>query len=890
MLAKDQTESLLPVAASTPMMQQYLDIKHQYMECLLFYRMGDFYELFYDDALIAADVLDIALTKRGKNDDQDIPMCGVPWHSHEPYLYKLIKAGYKVAICEQMESPAEAKKRGYKAVVKREVVRIATPGTLIEDQLLDASESNYLACIALVGNYISIAWVDISTGEFFTAISSKQTLGSDIARLRPKEILVSEGLLVHAVYGPVLSDYKELLSIQVNSLFSESKVKSKLLTHFELASLDALGLTAASHVVASGALLEYLSITQKSQLPRLQFPKVVQAQQFMAIDAATRRNLELEQTLHGDRKGSLLDIIDHTQTSPGARALRNDLACPLTSANIINQRLDAVSFFVRQPGLADALREYLAEIPDLERSVARLCMDKGGPVDVLHVGVAVQMAYKVMHQLQSVGHLPLAISQLMKGIDGHRDLSKDIIAAIDDEATRFVKDGDFVKARYNSRLDELRELTTNSKEAITRLRDQYRQQTGVNTLKITRNNVLGYYVEVTPAHKSKIDETIFIHRQGLANAARYTTAELKQLESDILNAADEALALEKAIFEQFSKDIQQLAESLCSVSKFIARLDVFSSLAHLARMQGYVRPTVDESLAFTIKGGRHPVIEAVGQGTFVANDCDLCPNRRLWLLTGPNMAGKSTFLRQNALIALLAQMGSFVPADEAYIGVVDKLFSRIGASDDLASGRSTFMVEMVETATILNQATKKSLVILDEIGRGTATYDGLSIAWAVAERIHHHNKSRALFATHYHELTALSSELAAMVCYTMKVKEFEGKVVFLHQVIEGAADRSYGIYVATLAGLPKPVIRRAKAILQTLQDTQANRPLHILTEGLPLFKQAYATEDAANTNEDVTKSGSHKALDMLDEIAIDDLSPKEALDILYQLKKLSEQE
>lgn len=886
-----KTAEITHDVAVTPMMRQYLDTKAQYPDYLLFYRMGDFYELFFDDAVIAASVLNIALTKRGKHQENEIPMCGVPWHSYEPYLHKLIKSGHKVAVCEQMETPQEAKKRGYKAVVNREVVRIITPGTLVEDSLLEARRCNYLvSLVAAKSNDIALAWIDMSTGEFMASMTSKQALQADLARLNPAEILLSEAFMKEESVRQILQPYQSCLTLQVQSLFEYQKAKNKLEQIFAVATLDSFGSFAKEQLIACGALLEYVSITQKGQLPRLNYPKMCANDQFMAIDAATRRNLEIEITLSGQRQGSLLHTIDRTITSAGARLLRNYMAAPLTSSEMIDKRLDMIHFLLNQSELRVGLRHALTHIPDLERALSRICADKAGPYDMLAIANALKQAVSIRSHFESLtAQLPLGLTQMITQLGRHGELADELLSAFKEEPSRLVRDGQFIATGYHPRLDELRSLAQNGKQAIQELRDHYREMTGVTSLKITHNNVLGYYIEITALHAKKLEHTEFSHRQTLANVMRYTTQKLRDLEQDILHAAEEALTIELQLFQTLAGHIKTHAETIALEAQALASLDVMTGLALLAMEQHYVRPIIDDSKAFIIKNGRHPVVEAflaqTGQSQFVANDCDLSPNQRLWLLTGPNMAGKSTYLRQNALITLLAQMGSYVPATYAHIGVVDKLFSRVGASDDLAHGRSTFMVEMVETATILNQATPKSLVILDEIGRGTATYDGLSIAWAVAEHLHHHNKSRGLFATHYHELTNLRSQLSAMACYTMKVKEWEGEVVFMHQVIAGPSDRSYGIHVAKLAGLPKNVIKRATDILHNLEVMEEQKPKQLLTAGLPLFA-VNRSQEVIDTGEEDSAEVTHPVLAKLETLKMDELSPKEALDVLYELKAL----
>lgn len=877
------TTTLPPAAAQTPMMQQYLAVKQAHPGCLLFYRMGDFYELFFDDAVKASEALDIALTKRGKQEGQDIPMCGVPFHSYEPYLEKLIRQGFKVAICEQMETPEEAKKRGYKAVVKREVVRIVTPGTLTEEVLLEPREANFLAALAVKEETMALAWVDISTGMFYTSPTSREALNHDLARLNAKELLLPENTLGDKGLSTVLQEWKEALSPHPASLFDNTRAEQALKRFYGVASLEGFGTFSPAEMSACGALIAYIHLTQKGAMPRLSPPVRNERQHFMAMDAATRRNLELVASFSGTRKGSLLEVIDKTVTGAGARLLSYYLSAPLTDATAIHKRQDNVQFFCANPTLRQQLREVLKQVPDMERALSRLCLERGSPRDLTSLRDGLKRGLRIAEVLEfsGIAAIPPTIVALLHDIGSYDELLEDLTRALKFEVGALARDGGFVASGYHPRIDELRHLQENSRQALIALQDKYRKETGVNTLKVTHNNVLGYFVEVTPQHVKKMVEPPFIHRQTLANAVRYTTEELKRLESDIVNAKDQVLKLELEVFARLVEMVKTQAERIVLTAQALAALDVASGLAELAVTHHYTRPQVDNSLIFAVKNGRHPVVEAhlhkTSTSGFIANGCDLSGKQRLWLLTGPNMAGKSTFLRQNALIAVLAQIGSFVPAEEAHIGTVDRLFSRVGAADDLARGRSTFMVEMVETATILNQATPRSLVILDEIGRGTATFDGLSIAWAVVEHLHHAITCRALFATHYHELTALAAKLPHLRCYSMRVKEWQGNVVFLHEVAEGAADRSYGIHVAKLAGLPGSVLRRAEEILHTLENAETTgQAVAALTDGLPLF--AYQKEETTRCIPEVEI--------LVREVECDQLTPRQALDFVYKLKAL----
>ncbi len=866
-------------ATVTPMMQQYLTTKREYQDCLLFYRMGDFYEMFFDDAIKAAEVLDIALTKRGKHDENDIPMCGVPYHSCEPYLQRLIKSGLKVAICEQMESPEEAKKRGYKAVVKREVVRVVTPGTITEDNLLDTRQSNYLAALSTIGGRLALAWVEISTGECKTMLSSPETINADLARLNPKEILVAERFTDNIP----LPEWKSVLTTHVTSMFEVQRAVQRLKDFYEVGDLAAFGEFQSCELSACGALIEYLNLTQRGAMPRLAPPTRFIAQHFMMMDAATRRNLELTLSLSGERKGSLLSIIDKTVTGAGARLLSSYISAPLAYAEGINARLDNVQFFCEQAHLREDLRKNLKHIPDIERALSRICLDRASPRDLTAIRDGLTEALRVAELLEFNKTKPMGIRQLCSDIGSHDSLLEQLRKALKDEVGALARDGGFIASGCHAKLDELRGLQVNSRQKLAQLQEEYRKSTGINTLKVTHNNILGFFIEVTPMHSKKMEEDRFIHRQTLASAVRYSTVELQELESNIVSAKDKILAIELEIFAVLVASIKSHAESISLTAQALAALDVASGLAELAQERNYTRPQVDNGTAFTIKGGRHPVVEVHVEkqtgAAFIANDCDLSAQQRLWLLTGPNMAGKSTFLRQNALITILAQIGSYVPAQSAHIGTADRLFSRVGAADDLARGRSTFMVEMVETATILNQSTERSLVILDEIGRGTATYDGLSIAWAVVEHLHNTSRCRTLFATHYHEMTSLTSMLPSLACYTMRVKEWQGNVVFLHEVMHGAADRSYGIHVAKLAGLPKPVIKRATELLHSLENTHAAGSIASLAQDMPLFTQTTSTQPQTPTSQPSAVEAELSALD------VDSLTPREALEVLYRLKE-----
>jgi DNA mismatch repair protein MutS len=874
---------------ATPMMAQYLGIKSAHEDYLLFYRMGDFYELFFDDAARASEALDIALTKRGKHQGDDIPMCGVPVHAAESYLEKLIRKGFRVAVCEQVEDPAEAKKRGAKSVVRREVVRLVTPGTLTEDSLLEARSANMLAALGRTsgsgaGNDFALACADMSTGVFQVCALRESDIAAELARVSPRELLAPDGLLAQENLAPLLKALGPALTPLPSSRFDSASGERALLAHYGVLSLDGLGNFSRAELSAAGALVAYLELTQKGKRVALGRLSRVSPKHFMAIDASTRRNLELTETLSGGRSGSLLAVIDRSVTAAGARELASRLSAPLTDVKAIAARHDAVELFFKNSELRRVLRDALRAAPDLSRAIARLSVQRGGPRDLGNIRDAIKAARILREGLNKIalaGEAIAAADAITQGIAAASALYDRLENLLVAEPPYFSRDGGFIRAGVHAPLDEVRALRDESRRVIASLESQYRSASGVAALKIKHNGVLGYFIEVTQQHADKLmgNKDLFRHRQTMAGAVRFSTDELASLASRISQAGEQALAIEKSLFDEMTALALDNAESLAAIAAALAAIDVSVSLAELAVAARHVRPTMDNGFGFKIVRGRHPVVEAALASdhacSFVPNDCDLSPNSkgRLWLVTGPNMAGKSTFLRQNALIAILAQMGGFVPADSAHIGIVDRLFSRVGAGDDLAAGRSTFMVEMVETAAILNQATEKSLVILDEIGRGTATYDGLAIAWAAAEHLHESNKSRALFATHYHEMVALCERLNAVTCVTMKVKEWNDSIVFLHEVTPGAADRSYGIHVAKLAGLPDQVVRRAEEVLAALEEgKEGHTPLAHIDE-LPLFG-ATAPKPKGNAVEEALRA-----------VEPDALSPKEALEVLYDLKR-----
>lgn len=864
----------------TPMMAQYMSVKAAHPDCLLFYRMGDFYELFFDDALIASAVLDITLTKRGKTQGDDIAMCGVPFHSCDPYIARLIRAGHKVAICEQTETPEEAKKRGgSKALVTREVIRIITPGTLIEDTLLNARANNYIAALSDIGGQYGLAIADVSTGEFLVQTIAKEQALPTLLRLDASEVLIPGALeqpSFHSVQG---------LTPLPSALFDSEKGRAQLEALFGHGIMSDLGAFSRAEIAACGALIAYITETQKGQLPHLTRPRQISTSDVMEIDPSTLRSLELIRTQSGEKAGSLLDTIDMTLTGAGARMLQARLMAPLRSVPEIFHLHDEIETLISQFHLVKDIRTLLKETPDIERSVARLSLMRGGPRDLANLrdGLGIAAMLRALLIEKNLAHSALGrIANGLKLSDGLESYRSLLATALTDSPPLLSRDGGFIANGYSTELDKFRALKTEARQHIAGLQSKYTQMTGVETLKITHNNILGYFIEVPAKRADKMmvkdggTDNPFVHRQTMANAVRFTTPELAELERDIYAAADKSLAMEENFFQEFCKTLMQLADQLSIVARALAELDVATANATLAVEREYVRPIITDGFQFEIMKGRHPVVEyslKKNHITFAPNDCSLGESEKLWLLTGPNMAGKSTFLRQNALIAIMAQAGFYVPAVSAQIGVIDKVFSRVGASDDLAKGQSTFMMEMVETSAILKQATARSLVILDEIGRGTATYDGLSIAWAALEYLHNKIGCRGLFATHYHELTNLSRELKKLACYTMQIKEWKGEVIFLHHVARGTADRSYGIHVAQLAGLPEDVIARAEQVLSILEESKAkSAPVD-----LPLFHLPPAAPAKPKISEVEAE---------LAEINPDSLSPREALEALYRLRSL----
>ena len=874
-------------------MAQYLAVKQHHKDILLFYRMGDFYEMFLHDAEIASEALGIALTHRGEIEGKRVQMCGVPVHAADSYLAKLIKMGHRVAVCEQSETPEQFKKRGGKGPLPRDVVRVITPGTLQEDGLLDAFQNNFLAAIGRVNDKLAVAWADMSTGSFQVQESAHTDLDALLTRLNAAEFIYPEDLsdlasgLTSAGSGTALPA----------AAFNHRKAEAALCQHYEVTTLQGIGQFSPQMLSAAGGLLAYLQQTQLATMPYLKRLSAEWPDAFMVIDAATRKSLELSRTLTGERKGSLLSAIDKTSTAGGARLLHRRLSAPLTARPAIETRLGLATWFTQNPMIASEAREILATIPDIERALSRLATGRGGPRDLsgLAQGLYKARSLSLMLNRGGAAESQKEILALAEIAQNPAPLAEKITPALADELPLLARDGHFIRQGYDRQLDELRQMRDESRRLMANLQAGYAEATGITALKIKHNNVLGYHIEVRAAHAEKLmQDDRFIHRQTTAQAVRFTTTDLAEKEQALSSASDRALALEIELFEQLVKDVIASIDPVLASADAIAALDVACSTARLAELYDYCCPRLTDDTAFSIEGGRHPVVEqAIGQETkFIANDCSLSEEANLWLLTGPNMAGKSTYLRQNAHMAILAQAGFYVPAKRAEIGIVDKIFSRVGASDDLARGQSTFMVEMVETAAILNQSTAKSLVILDEIGRGTATWDGLAIAWACLEYLHDQIACRALFATHYHELTALQAQLQRLRPHAMQVKEWKGSIIFLHQVASGAADKSYGVHVARLAGLPKMVTRRAGQLVSQLEAGS----LHTKAPALPLFdlpengqndlynagyNSGYNSGyDASSEAEDTLEN----LRQMIAELEPDSLTPKQALSVLYDLK------
>ena len=883
----------------TPVIRQFLEVKSEHPDSLLFYRMGDFYELFFDDAEIAAAALDITLTKRGKADGEDIPMCGVPYHAVDAYMTRLIKRGYRVAICEQSETPEEAKSRKSKGPLKRDVVRIVTPGTLVEDAYLPPRENNYLVAMfeapsPATGTRsksadIAVAAVDLSTGDIFAETVSPAQLADCLARLNPAEIVISDGQMP---LKDRMASSDSCISVRSARYFDSQSGQRRLEQIYQVTTLEGIAELDRGQLAALGGLIAYLDDTQKGRHLHLKPVRQVSRDRFLEIDPATRRSLELTRTMGGDKKGSLLATIDRTITAAGARLLVARLTTPLKTRDPILARLDLVEAMLVDMQMADRIREALKSMPDLERALSRLGLGHGGPRDLAAMAHGIMTARDISAALMARTSSGLAedqLADLVLKLSEADDLVNTLGQSLSDDLPLLARDGGFIRVGCDPVLDELFTLRDESRRLIAGLQQRYCDDTGIASLKIKHNNVLGYHIEVRSNHADKLMEktdSIYIHRQTTAQAVRFSTVELADLEKSMAKAADQATALELEWFARLVDEVMACQDQLLAMADAAAQLDVAAAIARLAETWRYCRPDIREDTIFEITEGRHPVVEqmlaSAQDHPFVVNSCQLAKNDRVWLLTGPNMAGKSTFLRQNALITIMAQAGFYVPATSAVIGMADRVFCRVGASDDLASGRSTFMVEMVETAAILNRSSASSLVILDEIGRGTATFDGLSLAWAVVEHLHDVVGARVLFATHYHELSALEERLEGLSCHAMKVREWQGDIVFLHEVGAGAADQSYGIHVARLAGVPPMVIARAEQVLATLSEEKSPTDL---MESLPLFDSKMPVHPTPAVSPAV-----RKAEEKLRDIIPDQLTPLEALHHLYALRALLDDE
>lgn len=853
--------------STTPLMAQYLAIKENYKDCLLFFRLGDFYELFFEDAVQASADLDIALTHRGKHQGYDIPMCGVPAHAYENYLSKLIQMGHKVAICEQVEDPATAQKRGNKGPLQRDVVRVITPGTITEDSLLQAKSPSFLLALAHVGKAsdlkgtVGVSCFDLSTGEFLIHEISLSEIGSLFAQYDPKEIILNNTLFDRAEFKQALGQHftnrswHQFVVPLPDEKFNRLSAEKRTCETFKISSLDVLGTLAKEEIMAMGAMIDYVQMTQKQILSLAKRPKKLQSQDFMDIDPATRRNLELTLTQSGKRAGSLLDTIDLTLTAGGGRLMYAWISSPLKDIQKIIQRHKHVEEFYHNTSLCAQIRQILKLIPDLERSLIRLHLNRDFPRDLMAIKITLEKLKGLREIYPSLSYPKLEA------------LGAFLTEHLSDKAPVYYQDGGLLNAAKYPELYRLHSLRQNSRQLLHDLQNTYIHETGVKTLKVRFNNLIGYHIEIPQSQKDKVPED-FILKQGLASANRYTTGKLNQLAQDLLTAESQALDYELEQVTLLKDKIKEHFEELFKLAENLAEVDVFTSLAELAKKNGYTRPLMKEGQQFLIKEGFHPVIKNYMQdgASFVANDCKMDEQQSFMLITGPNMAGKSTYLRQNALIIILAQMGSYVPAKAAEIGIVDQVFSRVGAQDHLQAGQSTYMVEMIETAAILHRATAKSFVILDELGRGTATYDGLSIAWAVVEHITSHIHSRTLFATHYHELTVLSEKISSLVNYTVKIKEWEDKIIFLYEIIKGVAEKSYGIHVAKLAGLPQAVIHRAEDLLQSFEMDKDKK------------------QDAKAVLGQKSTSPQGNLVDFFDRLDLNQITPLQALNLLQDIK------
>ena len=876
---------------TTPMMSQYFATKAQYPGCILLFRMGDFFEMFFDDAKTASSILNIALTSRGKHLEQDIPMCGIPVAALDNYVGKLVKYGYKVAVCDQIEDPQEAKKRGYKAIVKREVTRILTAGTLVEDNFLNSNKNNFLMAVVpevvkktAQIKTVSFAVIDISTGDFFVNTVIANEFDSTMDMYQPKEIIIPS-YFEKSEFAKKLKTTKISLTFLPDSKFNSTMEKERLEKYFKVKTLDSFGINSNNELSVCGAILEYLLITQRDNFSSLPIPRKMSFSNYLVIDASTSKSLEITTSVHGEYEYSLLGVIDQTKTAFGARLLASRVSMPVIEKNLLEKRLDCVEFFIKNKNLAEKIREELSICPDMERSISRIRFNKFAPRDVGDIRESLRIMIKIKSILNGSG-LPSEGEYFIENMRDFSDLLKLLDKALVEKLPAGNKDGGMIADGYSRELDELKYTKNHSEDLIADLQAKYISETGINTLKIKNNGILGWYIEIPATQKSKVPDN-FIHRQTLVNNIRYITKELMALQARLSEAFDEWFLLEQQLYAKLIEDIMKYYDEINYAIKLISLIDIYTNFAILSIERGYIRPEITDEPILKIKNGKHPILAAHIED-FTKNDCELTEDSRVCLLTGPNMAGKSTYLRQNALLIVLAQIGCYVPATEARIGLIDRLFSRIGASDDIARGRSTFMVEMIETATILNQATEKSFVILDEVGRGTSTYDGLAIAWAVIENLYRVNKCRVLFATHYRELTVLQNVLKNIQCKTLKVQEWNNEVIFHHKIIDGIADKSYGIHVASLAGIPQSVVKRATELLKNFESK--NSIEHLEAEE----KTSNSVEDLISIPKPISDQMSFfydldndELRKKLKAINLDLISPRNALDILYELKELA---
>ena len=867
---------------NTPMIEQYLSIKNQYKDVLLFYRMGDFYELFFDDAVIASKALDITLTKRGTANGIDIPMCGVPFHSADNYLPRLIKKGFNVAVCEQTETPEQVKASGKKGPLKREVVRIISPGTITEDNLLESTTNNFLGAIINLNNSISISWVDVSTGSFKSRnfnkknnqINQNQLLNNFLLRMNFSELLISEQMKLDFI----AEEWHSIIKRQPSNIFHYSSSMRQICSYYSIVSLDGIGVFSDGEIITAGVLLSYLNLTQCGKIPILSMIKSENENSFLEIDYFTQKSLEIVKNLSGKSEGSLISCIDDTITSSGARLLKQRIVEPFYDIKQINEQYDLIDWFLKNRQCALQYKNNLKNIPDLERSLSRISSLRGSPKDLVLISKGFLNIYEIYEDLTKFNKdlkKPNILNAISQNLEIDYSLFFNIQSAFKTDTSLLAKEGGFIKDGYNIKLDHLRKLRDNEFNEIIQLQKNYAEVSKVNSLKIKNNRVLGYHIEVRAIHDLSLRNTDqFIHRQTTAQTSRFTTIELNEIENQIQNSFYEATKIEMDIFNSFTKQIINIGSQILKIASSISELDISIMVASQAQVRNYIRPNISDDKILEIIDGRHPVVEnqmISSENSFISNHCILNESDYIWLITGPNMAGKSTYLRQNALIVIMAQAGLYVPAKEANIGIFDKIFSRVGASDDLAKGQSTFMIEMIETSAILNTSTERSLVILDEIGRGTATFDGLAIAWSVLDYLHNKIKPRTLFATHYHELTSLKEKLENLSCHKMAIKEWNDTIIFMHKINKGEADKSYGIHVAQLAGLPTEVIQRAKILLSKLENDSNEKKIDVwenILQDLPL----------PNDNEIFFKE--------FDKIEADQISPREALDIIYKMKSL----